>query len=143
MCELRYNESSSSYEVALKIFIDDLEVGIKKEGWSPLNLGTKNENELTEEHLISYINKYLTIDVDGKRWSPQFIGKELSEDYQAVWCYLKYQGDVSRAKKYVVTNRILFDIFEDQRNIMDIKMNKTHKAYTILDPDHPSWSYTF
>ncbi len=143
MCELRFNEESSSFEVSIKIFIDDLEMAIKKEGYTPLNLGTTKENELTEEHLASYLDKYFFIEIDGKKLSAHFVGKEISEDYQAVWCYVEYSAEINKAQKCTLTNRILLDIYSDQRNIMDIRMSKTHKAYTILGPGHSSWSYTF
>ena len=143
MCELKYDDVSSSFQVSLKIFIDDLDKGVIKEGYPALNLGSGKESELTDEHLISYIDKYFSIEIDGKKLSPTFIGKELSDDYQAVWCYIEFPAEISKAQKCVLTNRILLDIFSDQRNIMDIRMNSTQKAYTILDPDHPSWSYTF
>jgi len=143
MCELRFNKESSSFEVAIKIFIDDLEVAIKKEGYPALNLGSNKENELAEEHLASYLDKYFSIEIDGKKWTPHFVGKEISEDFQAVWCYVEYSGDISKAQKCTLTNRILLDIYSDQRNIMDIRMSKSHKAYTILEPGRSSWSYTF
>jgi hypothetical protein len=143
MCELRFVEETSTFQVSIKVFIDDLEVAMKKEGLPPLYLGIPKENELAEEQIASYLNKYFTIDIDGKKWQAKFIGKELSEDYLAVWCYLEYSGEINKAQLCTLTNRILLDIYDDQRNIMDIRMNKTHKAYTILDPSHPSWNYTF
>ena len=116
---------------------------MKKEGFPPMDLGSPKENELAEEQITTYLNKYFSIDIDGKKWPANFIGKELSEDYQAVWCYVEYAGEFNKAKHCTLTNRILLDIYDDQRNIMDIRMNKTHKAYTILDPAQPSWKYTF
>ena len=143
MCELQFDEQTSAFQVSIKIFIDDLEIAMKKEGYPPLNLGSANENELTPEYLESYIDKYFSIEIDGKKLSPHFVGKEISDDFQAVWSYLEYPGEISKAKKCTLTNRILLDIYNDQRNIMDIRMSKSHKAYTILEPAHASWSYTF
>ena len=143
MCELRFNEASSTFEASIKIFIDDLEVAMKKEGYPPMNLGSTHENPLAEEQLASYIDKYFSIEIDGKKLNPHFVGKEISEDYQAVWCYVEYSKDTGRSQKCTLTNRVLLDIYSDQRNIMDVKMNKAHSAYFILDPNHSSWNYTF
>ena len=142
-CELRFNEGSSTFQVSLKMYIDDLEVAIKNEGYPLLNLGDTKEDIQADEYLHSYIDKYFTIEIDGKKWKSQFVGKEISDDYLAIWCYLEYSGDLVRAQKFVLTNRVLLDLYNDQRNIMDIRMNSTHKAFTILEPGHPSWSYTF
>src|SRR5688572_25411157 len=38
LCELRYNEQSAAFEVAIKIFIDDLEAAIGKEGITELRI---------------------------------------------------------------------------------------------------------
>ncbi|MEO6131496.1 MAG: DUF6702 family protein [Saprospiraceae bacterium] len=143
ICELRYNEANSSFQVSLKIFIDDLEVAIKKEGYPPLGLGSGTDNEDTQTYLASYLDKYFYIDIDGKKLTPHLEGKEVSEDFLAVWCYLDFTATVSRGQKCTITNRVLLDMYSDQRNIMDIRMSKTQSTHTIFDPFDNSWSYTF
>ncbi|MDQ3015558.1 MAG: hypothetical protein M3R25_02395 [Bacteroidota bacterium] len=143
MCELRYNEQSSTFEVSIKIFIDDLELALKKYGVSNLRIGTPDESEIAEEHISTYLNQQFTIDIDGHRITPTFVGKEVTEDMLAVWCYLEYKTDVSRDSKCILSNRVLFEVHDDQRNIMDIRMGRSHKDYTILDSTHTTWNYTF
>ena len=143
MCELRFNEQSSTFEVAIKIFIDDLEMALKNHGVTNLHIGASNESEVAEEHIASYLHQQFTIDVNGQRIKPVFVGKEVTDDMLAVWCYLEYKTDASRASKCTFTNRVLLDVHADQRNIMDIRMGRSHKDYTILDSTHPTWSYTF
>ena len=143
MCELRFNEETSTFQVSLKFFIDDLEVGLKKDGLAPLNLGSPKENADANEIITSYLDKYFSIEIDGKKLPLHFDGKEISEDFQAVWCYVEYNDVLNNARVCKLTNSILLDVFSDQRNIMDIKMNKSHKAYTILSPGQNSWTYTF
>jgi hypothetical protein len=143
MCELNYNETSSSFQVSLKIFIDDLELSMKQEGYPPLNLGSVKEDTLAQEHLLSYLNKYFFIEIDGQKLVPKFVGKEISEDFLAVWCYIEYPAVIARGQKCTLTNSVLLDMYNDQKNIMNISMGKTQKDYAILDSGHPSWSYTF
>jgi len=116
---------------------------MQKDGYPALNLGSKNEDALAEEHLGTYLDKYFFIDIEGKKITPHFVGKEISEDFLAVWCYIEYSAQVTKTQKFTLTNRILIDMYSDQRNIMDIRMSSTQKDYTILDPAHSSWSYTF
>ncbi len=143
MCELRFNEQSSTFEVAIKVFIDDLEMALKNQGVTNLRIGASNESDLTNEHIGAYLNQQFTVDVNGKKIMPVFIGKEVAEDKIAVWCYLEYKTDAGRASKCTFTNRVLLEVHADQRNIMDIRMGRSHKDYTILDSSHPAWSYTF
>ncbi len=143
MCELTCNEETSSFQVSLKIFIDDLDASMKNGGYQPLNLGSNKEDTLAGEHLTSYLDHYFFIEVDGQKLTPRFVGKEMSDDFLAIWCYIEYDAPVTRSEKCTVTNKILLDMYSDQKNIMDIKMSKTQKDYTILDSGNPSWSYTF
>jgi len=143
ICELKYNESASAFQASIKIFIDDLEVAVMKEGYPSLNLSAKPENENTESNMADYINKYFTIKLDGQNLEAKFVGKEISDDFLAVWCYIEFPATVSKGQKYTITNRVLLDLYSDQRNIMDIRMNNTQKEYTIFDPSNSSWSYTY
>ena len=140
---MKYNESASAFQVSVKIFIDDLDVAVQKEGYPSLHLDAKQENKNTEEYLAAYINKYFTIKLDGQNLEAKFVGKELSDDFLAVWCYIEFPASISKGQKYTISNRVLLDIYSDQRNIMDIRMNSTQKEYTIFDPSNSSWSYTY
>ena len=140
---MKYNETASAFQVSIKIFIDDLELAVQKEGLSPLHLGSKKENESTEINLAAYLNKYFTIKLNGQNLDTKFVGKELSDDFLAVWCYIEFPATISKGQKYTISNRVLLDLYSDQRNIMDIRMNSTQKEYTIFDPSNSSWSYTY
>jgi hypothetical protein len=143
VCELRWNEESGAFEVSVKIFIDDLERALAKEGAPGLFIGTPRETEEANRYIASYLQKHLTIDVDGTRLVPDFVGKEISDDLLAVWCYVAFPAKMSRSKKCTLSNDILLELYDDQRNIMDIRMNKSHKDYTIFQPGHTTWTYTY
>lgn len=143
LCELRWNESSSAFEVSIKIFIDDLELALEREDASGLFIGTPKEASTADAFIATYLEKRFKIDIDGTLLDLVFIGKEVSDDFQAVWCYVEFSGLISSARKCTISNAILLEIYDDQRNIMDIQMNKNHKAYTIFQPGRSTWSYTF
>jgi hypothetical protein len=143
VCELRWNEESGAFEVSIKVFIDDLERALNKDGAPGLFIGTPKELKEADNFIASYLQKHFRIDIDGTRLSPEFMGKEISEDFLAVWCYVQFPARVSPGKKCKISNDILLDMFDDQRNIMDIRMSKSHKDYTIFQPGQSTWSYTF
>jgi len=143
LSELRWNEESGSFEVSIKIFIDDLELALSKEHAPGLFIGTPKETKNANDYIASYLAKHFSIAIDGTRLTPAFLGKEVSEDFLAVWCYVEFPAQISRSKKCTLTNEILLDLYDDQRNIMDIRMNKSHKEYTILQPGRSTWSFTF
>jgi hypothetical protein len=143
LCELRYNELSSTFEVSIKIFIDDLETAIGKENHSALRIGTQNEAPEADELIASYLSKNFSIDIDGVKLKGSFLGKELTDDMLAVWCYVEFPVKKSQPQKCVLSNNILFEIYDDQRNIMDIRMSRSHKDYTIFERGRNTWSYTY
>lgn len=143
LTELKFNETSSSFQVSIKIFIDDLELAISKEGTSGLFIGTPKETADANAFIEKYLNKHFKIDLEGKPLEMVFLDKEVSEDLQAIWCYVQFAAQPGRGKKCTLSNDILFSLFEDQRNIMDIRMSKSQRDYVIFQPGHSSWAYTF
>lgn len=143
LCELRLNGATRSFEVSVKIFIDDLEATLGNDGYADLRIGTDRESAATDPAILQYLKKHLRVEIDGLALGPVLHGKEVTDDYLAVWCYLEFPGLSAGARNCKVTNDILFERYEDQKNILDVKMSATHKATTILEPGRPSWQYSF
>ncbi len=143
ICEMRWNEESSSFEVSIKIFIDDLELALSKDGISGLSIGTSTEVTNANDYVLGYLQNHFKIEMDGYPLDPVFLGKEISEDFQAVWCYVEFPAKNGHAKKMTLSNDLFLELYEDQRNIMDIRMSKSHKDFTIFQSGHTTWSYTF
>jgi hypothetical protein len=143
VCELRWNEEVSTFEVSIKIFIDDLENALRLDGAPDLRIGTASENSEADKYLVAYLKKHFKISLDGHLLQPDLVGKEVTDDFQAVWCYVEFLSEIKIPKKCSLSNSILLDQFDDQSNIMDIRMNKSHKAYTIFQRGRSTWNYTF
>jgi hypothetical protein len=128
--ELNYNEKSQSIEVMHKIFIDDLEKEIEKEFQSTakdlsLKLNTKNQNPKSDQFLKDYIEKKFKISIDGKYLPIQYIGKEYETD--AVWLYFEI-ATVNPPKEIKITNSILINFYEDQDNLVHVKVLNEKKS---------------
>lgn len=143
MCELRFNTHTSKFEVAIRIFIDDLEKALENEGAKNLKICTPDETSDTQSHINKYIDKYFTIQIDGVVLKGKFLGKEVTEDLIAVWFYVEYTVVNPSPKKCILTNNILLDIYDDQKNIMDIKMNNADKDYAIFESGRSSRTFMF
>lgn len=143
LCELRLNGATRSFEVSVKIFIDDLEATLGADGYADLRIGTDREGPATDQAILQYLKKHLRVEIDGKGLDAVLHGKEVTDDYLAVWCYVEYPGLPAGARTCRVTNDILFERYDDQKNILDVKMSATHKATTILEPGRTWWQYSF
>jgi hypothetical protein len=143
LCELRLNPSTRHFEVSVKIFIDDLETTLKSDGVTNMYIGTDREAAKANEAISRYLRKHLRIEADGRMLDIVFHGKEVTEDLLAIWCYVEFTGLPATVANCRITNDILQELYDDQKNIMDIRMSATHKAYTILESGRPVWQYSF
>ena len=69
--------------------MDDLENALSLNDSLELELMTEAEDPQSNQLLKNYIDEKLIISVDGRSAELNFIGKELSDDLTAVWCYFE------------------------------------------------------
>lgn len=128
LCEIEYIEEQQSIQIILGIFIDDLEVVLNKEHQLKLNLGTKNEDPNSDEYYQTYLNTHFKVIANNKLSPYQYIGKEYDDDI--VRFYLEIQN-IEQLESIEVFNNCLTKEFEDQQNIIKIKVNKLHKTFYL------------
>lgn len=128
---VKYNEAETAVQISLHLFIDDLEYALKHQGADSLYIGTDKENEKSNLYIEKYLSERLNIFVDDKNLEFKFLGKELSEDLIAIWVYLEAY-EVKEFKKVEIQNSILTEVFEDQRNIMNVTAYGIEE-YLLLD----------
>ncbi len=116
-CQIDYSDSDQALQISLHLFIDDLEDALREQGADKLFICSDKEHEEAEMHLFQYIQQRLTLKVDNQAVTYEFIGKEPSEDLQAVWCYLEISS-VAPPKRLDISNDLLMEIFDDQKNIV-------------------------
>ena len=130
--EVRYNEQESALQITTRIFIDDLEETLGNEGHQGLFLCTEREPIHADSLVQEYLNQNLLISVDGDLISLDYLGKEISDDLIAVWCYLEVP-DVSPKELIEVENNVLLETFDDQKNIVNLKTDSGTRAMFILE----------
>lgn len=141
-CEIRHNTARQSLEVTMHIFIDDLEVALKKQGHDKLFLCTEREAPRAEEYLAQYLRQQFQLSVNGKMMSYAFLGKETSDDMIAAWCYLEVKG-VKSVQSVWVRDSILLEIFGDQKNIVQLIVPGKKEGYAILDATQSEEHFVF
>ena len=107
----------------MNMFIDDLELALKPIAGDTLKICTRKEKESAEESIHAYILEHFIIEINGQKINPTFLGKEPSDDLAAVWCYLEVEG-IPAFSEISVTNNIMIELFEDQKNMTNIQLNK-------------------
>jgi len=107
--------------IEIRFFWDDLQVGIM-ERTSDMDFELAETPEV-DRVVETYINDMLTIEMDGH----PLLGKVTARGIQSAtrpeevmwWYRMEYAVDTPPDRLYV-KNRLLFNMFEDQRNIMHV-----------------------
>jgi len=133
-CDIDYRADAQSYEISIRIFIDDLELDLASRGHDSLKLCTKHEKANAEELIHDYLIDNLLLEVDGDLIELNWVGKEMSEDLSAVWCYLEGFGGTP-SQSFQITNGVLLSQFDDQQNIVKIVMEDAQKSFFLFDND--------
>ena len=140
-CEINYESETGDIQIAAHIFIDDLENALSQNGTKKLNISTAKESAVCNSLIENYIVQKLILKVGNKLLTPSFIGKETSKDQIAIWCYLESAG-IKNLSELQIENKILTEIFNDQKNIVDFTVDKKKKHFTIFDNKKTSETYS-
>ncbi len=136
-CDIDYSREESSLQVSISIFIDDLELALKQQGHDSLSICTQKEAGNAELLILEYLQSHLLLNVDGSQVLLEWVGKEISEDLAAVWCYLQV-SNVHPQKFIAVTNDVLMELFDDQQNLVKLQYDKQKKSFFLFARDEYS-----
>jgi len=123
--------TSREVQITLHIFLDDLEDALAKRGHEKLFLCTEKEKASAEEHLLVYLKDQFELRAGGLDLKFDLIGKEMSDDLTAVWCYLLV-SQTPDIKQVFVRNEILMDLYDDQKNLINVRLNGDSKDFYML-----------
>ena len=116
----------SSLQITLRIFKDDLSNAISDtyldQKIDDLNL----IDELYFKQVDKYINSKISILIDDKKFEMDYLGLETKNDMYV--CYLEIEN-LPIYSNMVISNKILFEIFDDQQNIIHVKRNDKRQSF--------------
>jgi hypothetical protein len=113
-------------QITLRIFKDDLSNAISD---TYLDQKTDDLNlidELYFKQVDKYINSKISILIDDKKFEMDYLGLETKNDMYV--CYLEIEN-LPIYSNMVISNKILFEIFDDQQNIIHVKRNDKRQSF--------------
>lgn len=132
--EIRFKPDQSAIQISAHIFIDDLEIALESRIEEKLNLCTKKEHFSADSLIWAYINEQLFLTVDNKELEFEWVGKEISEDLAAVWCFLEVPIE-SISANLEIHNTVLMELYDDQKNIVTFQNGSAKKEHMFFDID--------
>ena len=136
---IEYVPEEQSLQIISEIFIDDIEAVLNKRTMKKVHLDSKKETKEDELLLKEYVFKKLSIYVNGIQVPYTYIGR--SYDIDRVKMYLEVT-DVSELKSLEIENKVLFDGFEDQQNIIHLKTPNVRRSL-VLEKENPKGLLNF
>lgn len=127
--EIEFVKNEKSVQIISRIFIDDFEAVLRARYDEGLTLIGENEKDVVEYYIEKYLKEKIKITINGNIEEFNFIGEEYEDDIML--CYLEIQ-DVEQISSIKVENKLLFDLFPDQKNIVRFKINSVNKSILLI-----------
>lgn len=125
ICEIVYNSDSKQLELSLKVFNDDWQNALEKRLGKPVNLGSPNEYDNVDSLEFSYLQDNIKILVDDREVHLKYLGSEI--DGESTWIYM-FVESVDEINSIEVQYKILTEVFEEQRNVLQLKVGEKNKS---------------
>lgn len=125
--QIEYVEAQKSIQIITRVFIDDFENVLKQRYDDDLTFDDEDA-KMIDFYTEKYLREKLKISINGKDMPLIFIGKEI--EMGIVKCYLEIE-DVGNVQNLEVKNQTLFDLFEEQQNIIKLNINSQKKSFVL------------
>lgn len=130
--EVNYDSKSRSVQVSISLFLDDFELALKERGFDNVKLFSTFEVENADELIEDYLSDKLKFSQNNEEIMTTYLGREISEDLSAVWCYIEVEN-VPQDQILTVTNEVFMEIYDDQKHVMVITKDLKRIDHWIID----------
>ena len=128
---MEYKAEKKSLQITAQLFIDDVELLLQQKD-SSIRLDPDSNSDAIDRLIEVEFNDAFQIHVDQKLVNYDFIGREYKND--VIQCYLEMEL-LNPIQSLKVSNKMLFNLFDDQQNIIHFK-NKTIRKSFLLRSDN-------
>ncbi|MGB3005102.1 MAG: DUF6702 family protein [Chitinophagaceae bacterium] len=130
--EMEHNPSDKTLEISCKTFTDDFEVILADTYNAKVDLINPTNKPAMDSLVKKYIISHLSVKVNGQPVKFSYVGFE--HEKEAVYGYLEVSNVVS-VHKIDVSNSLMYDLFDDQVNIMHISVGGKRISTKLNYPD--------
>lgn len=127
--EIEYNNEEQSLQIITMVFIDDFQNVLNERFDADIQLSQEAEEGAVTEHISKYLNQKLRLKIDGEELQLNYLGKEYDADQLVLYIEVE---NVAAFDEIEVTNEILTDLFDDQKNVVHVKVNNKTKSLLLM-----------
>ncbi|HLT80841.1 MAG TPA: DUF6702 family protein [Cyclobacteriaceae bacterium] len=127
--EIEYDATEKELEIMMRIFVDDLENALRLYH-KQAGLDILDTDEAAAKKLIgAYVLDHFEVVLDNRKTRMEYLGQEV--EGQAFVCYILAPG-IQNWTTCQVTNRILFELFDDQSNIVHVTSGGVTRSRRLM-----------
>lgn len=130
--EINYNAKSKTFEITARLYLDDLENALNAKYQKSLHFGEEKSKVGLNEALKDYFGEYFKLKNNNKAIKVNYLGYE--EDKEAVNIYLESDA-TEKPTKVETAVSLLYNLFDDQMNIIHMVVNGERKSSKLNFPD--------
>jgi hypothetical protein len=130
--EISHNAKNKSLEITCRIFTDDCEQILAEKYKAKIDLHDKKREKEMNVWVQRYLETKLKFTVDGKTCKANYLGFE--NDHEATNVYLEI-GNIVNFKRLEMSNSILYDLFDDQMNLVHVEKSGSRKSTKVNFPE--------
>jgi len=130
--QIHFAKEKKSVQITSGLFIDDFEKLLKERFDETIVLNSTHDQTLIDSYIEKYLLSRLEITINTETQKLIFLGKEYEDDI--VYCYLEIEN-VETINTIEISNTLLFDLFQDQKNIVRTNINEKHKTFILMPED--------
>lgn len=119
-------------EVDIKIFRDDLEDDLRLFFSKSISIDNDTKLQNASSEIDSYIQNKFELRIDDSKIKLSRFKYNLINDLVEISCSFDYEGDINEIN---IINNILFGVYEIQKNVVFIKVEKQSKSYIFSFSD--------
>ena len=130
--EIEHNAKEKTLEISCRIFTNDLETQLRQGYKGFIDLINPKDKAAMNKLVNDYIQKHLSIQVDGKTVALQFLGYEQQED--AINSFYQV-NNIALVKKLTITDNILYEYKSEQISLIHVTVNGNRKSTKMVNPE--------
>jgi hypothetical protein len=127
--EIEYSKEQESLQIITRVFIDDFENVLNERYNEDLQLSSEEEKGEVKKNIVRYLDQKLKIRIGREDLQLNYLGKEYDADQLILYIEVK---NVAAFNQIEITNGILTDLFDDQKNVVHVKIDGKTKSLLLM-----------
>ena len=126
-----YNKKSNSFEITVKVSVEDLERSLETEEFKKLRIGSQRESKIADKLIENYFNKNFLLFINNNQTDYEWVGKEIDDNLHDLYLYFEIENlSIDRnIESIIIENTVFLENQENQINLARIEFEK--KDYNI------------